>query len=312
MGENRLPNLIIAGVNKAATTSLFMYLSAHPNVCMSSKKETGYFLHLRYGLEMPPIEHYHRYFDHCTDQKYILEATGGYFYGGADVASAIQEVLNEPRIVIILRDPVLRLFSFYRFQKSMLYLDSELSFREYVATCENMPLSERSKKHNNQYWGIDGGFYSDYLEEWFNVFQEDEIRILFFEHLKSSPRSVLADLCEWLKIEHERYLASLHFSVENRTMAYRNEALQRMALTLNWEGEAFWRSHPWMKRVLRRIYYTINGRPHSETISDEMKAHLDSLFRPYNERLADQLLSHGYTGLPDWLSRYAKAESSAR
>ena len=35
---------IIAGVNKAGTTSLFVSLSTHPDVAPSSIKETGYFL----------------------------------------------------------------------------------------------------------------------------------------------------------------------------------------------------------------------------------------------------------------------------
>ena len=40
---------IIAGVNKAGTTSLFVSLSTHPDVAPSSIKETRFFLPARYG-----------------------------------------------------------------------------------------------------------------------------------------------------------------------------------------------------------------------------------------------------------------------
>ncbi len=39
MAKTILPNLIIAGVGKAATTSLFAYLSAHPDICPARVKE---------------------------------------------------------------------------------------------------------------------------------------------------------------------------------------------------------------------------------------------------------------------------------
>ena len=35
--------LLIAGVNKAGTTSVFQYLSSHPDVCGSAVKETKFF-----------------------------------------------------------------------------------------------------------------------------------------------------------------------------------------------------------------------------------------------------------------------------
>ena len=48
---------IIAGVNKAGTTSLFVSLSTHPDVAPSSIKETRYFLPARYGQSLPPVPH---------------------------------------------------------------------------------------------------------------------------------------------------------------------------------------------------------------------------------------------------------------
>ena len=41
MGESRVANLVIVGVPKAATSSLFAYLAQHPDICGSDEKELG-------------------------------------------------------------------------------------------------------------------------------------------------------------------------------------------------------------------------------------------------------------------------------
>src|SRR3712207_9448996 len=65
----RLPNLIIAGVGKGGTTSLFRYLGQHPQVCASRVKELRYFQSLRYGEPMAPLDQYTRHFAHWNGQR---------------------------------------------------------------------------------------------------------------------------------------------------------------------------------------------------------------------------------------------------
>src|SRR4051794_41003093 len=68
-GPEQLPNLIIAGVSKGGTTSLFRYLAQHPDICPSPIKELRYFEPLRYGEPLTPIESCARHFEHCTGQR---------------------------------------------------------------------------------------------------------------------------------------------------------------------------------------------------------------------------------------------------
>ena len=87
---------VIAGVNKAGTTSLFVSLSEHPDVAPSAVKETRYFLPARYGRPLEPVERWEEYFS-GRREPVRLEATPSYFYGGAAVARAMQEVLVRTR-----------------------------------------------------------------------------------------------------------------------------------------------------------------------------------------------------------------------
>ena len=83
--EGRLPNLIIVGLGKAGTTSLFWYLSQHSDVCASTVKEPGYFLPAAEGLELPPIGQYASYFKECGRERYRMEASPQYFHGARPV-----------------------------------------------------------------------------------------------------------------------------------------------------------------------------------------------------------------------------------
>src|SRR4028119_1824807 len=93
MADQRLPNLIIAGVAKAGTTSLFNYLAQHPEVFPSDVKETRYFDALRFGEQLDPLERYAEYFRRRTSERYAVEATPSYFQGGSRTAGAIRPAL---------------------------------------------------------------------------------------------------------------------------------------------------------------------------------------------------------------------------
>ena len=71
------PNFIIAGVNKAGTTSLFSYLASHPEVTRSSVKETCYFLPVRYGKSVDRLDDYLSLFDQKSAMPIVLESTPG-------------------------------------------------------------------------------------------------------------------------------------------------------------------------------------------------------------------------------------------
>ncbi len=44
MGEDRLPTFVCIGAMKCETSSLHRYLGEHPQVCVSTPKETDFFL----------------------------------------------------------------------------------------------------------------------------------------------------------------------------------------------------------------------------------------------------------------------------
>ena len=107
---------IIVGVNKAGTTSLFVSLSAHPDVAPSSVKETRSSSPC-YGGTLPPAAEWDAYFADAGDRPVHLEATPSYFYGGAAVAQAMRTRLVDPHALVVLREPVERAISFFTYRR---------------------------------------------------------------------------------------------------------------------------------------------------------------------------------------------------
>ena len=302
-----LPNLVISGVVKGGTTSIFTYLSRHPNICSSSVKETCYFLTCRYGQldaryknSSDPFAQYQQYFSHHQNEKYIMEATPGYFEGGKKLANELKQVLGQDiKILIVLREPVSRLLSFFKYKKSMLQVDPQMTLEDYISQCESLPLEERKKVENDTFWGLDGGYYSNYLNEWFEVFG-DSIKIVFFDQLKNDSKLLLKELCSWLDIDESLYDA-IALEVENKTVAYKSKCLQASALFLNQKAEKFWRANPQVKSTLRDFYYRFNGSKDKNSFNEETINFLHSMYEPYNQLLAHQLTERGYSNLPEWL-----------
>jgi hypothetical protein len=292
-----LPNLVIAGVPKAGTTSLFRYLASHPDIGAASVKEAQYFRPLLTGDRPRPIEEYHALFQGCSGQRYVCEATPEYFYGGAAVVEAMCDTLGSPKVILILREPISRLASFFHFHKAHLRLDPKLSLRDYVSSCLALTAEERLVRHNSHLFGLHGGLYSDYLPAWIDRLGAS-LRILFFDDLQRDRMSMLTELAGWLGIDPKGFDPQV--GVENPSHEYRWAMLQRLALSVAEHAEGFSRRSPRAYGAIRDIYLRLNGRRFADEPDGELKAILEAFYAPYNQQLGSILLSSGYEDLPGW------------
>lgn len=294
----RLPNLAVVGVSKAGTTSLFEYLGKHPQVGQSDLKELRYFTPLRYDEPLEPLDSYMQHFRDCT-QRYAVEATPGYFYGGRPLARAMRETCPCLKVVLSLREPGDRCYSWFRFVKSRLRIPNTLTFEAYVDRCEQLHRQGVDGVLENQaYWGLGGGCYSEWLDDWTQEFGQD-LKIVFFNDVVADSRAVMDDLFGWLGLEIGD-AGTRDLGATNETVHYRNSAAQRLAVSLNRRGERFFRRHPELKRALRHAYYTLNRAKPEPGMSAEMRTRLDEFYRPDRLRLAEQLAKLGLELPSSW------------
>ncbi len=300
-----LPNLLIAGVSHAGTSSLFTYLSYHPEICISKVKETHYFYPVMMNKPVGPVSDYHAFFSHCTGQSCVMEAGPGYLYGGKELAAIVKDLLGTVRLIFLLREPVSRLYSYFKYCNKALLTDN-MPFSDFVQ--ELLPATNPAdkttvpKQNNPQAMGVESGFYADYLEQWFDFFDDDQIKIIFFDELKKNPQGLTESICDWLALPQYDFSRN-NFTIENKGFYYRNKRLHQTARRINSFCEPFLRKNPRIKQLVRDLY-TFNTRSIPFELDNATEQLLQNMYTPYNKKLLSLLAAKGYpvNNLPEWLT----------
>ena len=292
------PNLFVAGVPKAGTTSLFHYLALHPDIFPSSRKEPGFFHPFKIKDMDANLEAYKKFFTDHSGQRYAIEATPGYFYGGKETANAINKYSPDSKIIIVLRNPVERLFSFYKYKKSLGHIDDNLNFESYIDECKKQagPI----EKETYDFWAMVGGKYANLLSEWHDVFGE-RMMLRFFDDLVKDEPKFIEEICNWLDLD-KKQIDDGKTKVQNKSMIYRSKGLQRMATSFDNMFSGFWYYLPWLKWPFSGLYNLINAKPQNETISDSLRAELTEYYQEDMHETRDFLKERQIENLPGWLS----------
>jgi hypothetical protein len=135
-------NLFLIGVNKAGTSWLYSLLDRHPDVFMAEAKELYYF-----GSDSAAIAGidteaaYHQHFPFGSGHRYYGDATVMY-YRDRDVAEQIHAYNPAARVLAIVRDPIDRLLSQFRYHKQIGVLPESASLAEALARSETRLLRD--------------------------------------------------------------------------------------------------------------------------------------------------------------------------
>lgn len=299
-----LPNLIIGGVHKAGTTSLHTYLSMHPQVCGSLIKELAFLLPARYNQTVPNNDVYASNFKHYNGEKYILETTPSYLYGGLPLINVINERLGDDvKMIFILREPTDRFISFYRHCITKLEIPSETTLEEFIGMSHPLKNGIRQSDETDHITqGLIEGDYASYLPLWMENFK-DRILIIFFDELSKDTAGVMKKICKWLDIDFNYYKKE-DFTIENRTADYKVAFVHKFALWLNHHTEKFWRKNYKLKRLIRGLYYGINEKKNDVTNKNASTINeLNKIYDASNERLAALFKNFPNINLPHWLQR---------
>jgi hypothetical protein len=307
-GDNKIsaaPSIILPGPGKAGTTSLYWYLSQHPDICRSSVKETVFFASASETEEaadgkLQPIADYQRYFERWSGERYLMEASPRYFQGGPRLVSTLTETLPDARVIVTLRDPVTRMWSMFRYAKSMLFISSSETFEQYIARCQELRREGGQQTNANRpYWNYSASHYAEFLPAWFSRVPKERLKVIFFEDMVTDTKSTLEGLCSWLGID-AAHVATWDLTPHNQTTPVRNDLLQRAALAAN--HEKLLRNHPRLKKPFRKLYYAVNRDRSRSQMREDTREELYEAFAEPNRILRGQLRANGYTEFPGWLA----------
>lgn len=280
-----MANFIIAGTEKAGTTSVFTYLSTHPMVCSSIVKETDFFRNLYTGVREKDAANYARFFEgYAHEIPIMMEASPGYLGSGEEVAVRMNALIPQVKLLFILRDPIDRIYSSFNFHVSKLNLSAELGFDEYIDKCVAYDSGQKTPAE----LGIDEwylkvisfGRYADYLRHYYQQFPENQIKVMFFEEMNRDMFIFMRELCQFLEIS-PGYFDNYNFRKINVTYESKVKWLHKLAVNFNKKSERFLRQRPKLKQFMVSQYKKINqAREGYDEMSDESRCRLKEYYRP--------------------------------
>lgn len=244
-------NLVVPGFPKSGTSSLHVYLDMHPEISMSKPKEPHFFNRENVNLENP--EEHNKFFSSNEKTKFYGESSTTYCISER-ACERIQRYLTAPKIIILLRDPVKRTVSHYKWLCALGYEDRPLS--------EALSIDSHGFDFEKS-WG--GNFksymqfseYSKYVPLWQEKFGVENVLLLSTDELSDSPNQTLDKVWRFLGIETINIESLIE---ENRTSEIRSTKLPSWVILLRDLMPLFIRSSfaknknivTWMKKVLSK------------------------------------------------------------
>ena len=283
------PNFIIAGFPKCGTTSLHHYLDEHPEIYMPTQKELHFFTSnilskLNKGpkdaivkkTQINSSEKYLNFYKSVRTEIAIGDASPSYINYPSQFKK-IKEYLNDPKVIIILRDPIDRAYSNY------LHLKREhretLTFKESI-----LKEGERKKNKYSDFWYYK--FNSTYYDKIIKAKETfSDVLILTSEDLSKNGQATLKSVYKFLEVD-DTFQLKRNFKNFNQGGHYKENFFTKIIFqpsTLKNKIKKFIKPTPFLKIIIHKIANTFSKKP--KKINDELLKYLKKYFKKEVEKL---------------------------
>ena len=251
----RLPKALIIGFSKCGTAALRTFLTIHPDVVSPIPELNFFTLYHSKGLEW-----YRKQMPPSTEQQLTIEKTPSYIRTNESL-QRIHEYNPEVKLIVIVRDPIVRLQSQYTHVS--VHIKDVPPFKKFWS----------EKPHDRSV--INFSNYAKDIRHAYNLFPKDQLLVLSEDDMERDPLSVLKEAEEFFQL---RPAFTNDMFVFDKTKGFH---------CFNTRSKLF-------PRVLRLVQVNRftgclgrdKGREHPE-IGEEYMEHLREVIRPLNEDLFD-------------------------
>ena len=189
MKKNKNVNFFIVGAAKSGSTLVNDLLSQHPEISMLTK-ESHYFSYVNSGRPkfngpkdsdfsnnvIVDIKNYNQLIEKTDDTNIIGESSVFNLFH-KEAAKNIYDYNKEAKIIIIIRNPILRAYSAYTYMKETKKREQEISFELSLEKEEH-----RIKNNWEPIWYYQAlGFYHQQIKNFYDVFPRNQILVFKYE-----------------------------------------------------------------------------------------------------------------------------------
>jgi hypothetical protein len=277
--DTALPDFLVIGASKAGSTSLHFYLDQHPEICMSSPKETNFFTRESY---MESLDWYMSCFPDRPGLRGEASPKYATFPKYEHVPERIFALVPHVKLIYIVRDPVERAESHY-YHRYFNRTESR-GIDEVFAELEDLddPLVAVS-------------MYGMQLERYLEFFPLSQILIVDNRDLRQAREATMRSVFSYLGVDPNFSSKSFKREVKSRAKTVR---ISRAGARLHRSAPVQFGRRALPVRLREPLFATARrvlspaGSVTSTGLSPEMRARVSSLF------VEDAALLRELTGLP--------------
>lgn len=221
-----LPNLFIPGAAKSGTSSLYSYLSQHPEICMSETKETHFFS--RDSVFSQGQDYYNTQYLDDPQIKYYGDASTSYL-PSVKALTRISKMCFQPKHIVVLRDPFDRIQSHYNWLRSLNI--EKRSFKEAVLESSSNFNEDRHIRgaYDNYY---EFSCYGKQIQVLHDLFPAEDIHVFEFSDLIADTKAAVNSCFSFLGLENIDDVLILEKKNKTKDIREYNRALFSVYLKL--------------------------------------------------------------------------------
>ncbi|HYO32630.1 MAG TPA: sulfotransferase domain-containing protein [Nocardioidaceae bacterium] len=216
------PGYLIIGTKRGGSTSLAAWVSQHPQTAPCLSNKGTHFFDINYPRG--PQWYFSRFEKPRDGWRTTGEASPYYMYHPA-APERIATTLPEVKLIAVLRDPVERAWSQYRYEVSRgnetetferaLDLEPERLRGERERLLNDPTYPGKPYRHHGY---LERGHYAEQLERFFARFSREQVLLLGSEQMFADPHSELGRVWDFLGLEQMRLpeLAAYHDLLEKK------------------------------------------------------------------------------------------------
>ncbi len=231
-GLDRLPSFLCVGGAKCGTTSLYEYLRGHPQIYLPKQKELHYFAApdllerkggpgTRWVLESvvkDERDYRSRFAD--AEQDQIIGDISPSYLNCKGAAARIKSLIPRAKIIILLRNPVDRMFSQYMHLRRA--AREKLDFDDALAA----EARRDAQGWNDMFLYRQSPRAADSVERYLDLFGPDQVQIILGEELRGDLPGTVSDILGFVGADPD---VNLDLSGEfNRSGMPKSRVLGRM------------------------------------------------------------------------------------